>query len=139
MSNIVDFGLARIERDVRQLNAMLEDIHRMQLRLIWMLARAGAPLSEDIEAQTERRRVMARVKLTAAMYIGSTRLHAGQTMADSTANALAGDFVWTGLNSATWIPAMTPLDGAANTMKAGSQYASVAAGTSCDGVSSVDG
>jgi hypothetical protein len=82
---------------------------------------------------------MARVRLTSAMHIGQVRYKAGTTLADSQVNAIAGDAVWTGLNSTTWHPGMTPLDAGANALKAGSiKYANVPAMTACDGVSSVD-
>jgi hypothetical protein len=44
---------------------------------------------------------MARFQLTQALTVGHTRLKAGRTIADSTGNALPGDFVWTGLSAAT--------------------------------------
>jgi len=81
---------------------------------------------------------MARVQLTAAMHIGALRYKAGSTLADSQANAVAGDGVWTGLNSTTWNPCMVPLDGPANTMKAASRYAGVAAPNAVSGRDSID-
>jgi hypothetical protein len=81
---------------------------------------------------------MSRVRLTSAMHIGQVRYKAGTTLADSTANQLPGDFVWTGLTAANWHPGMSPLDAGANALKAASKYASVPAATAIDGVSSVD-
>jgi len=80
---------------------------------------------------------MARFQLTAAMSIGHKRLKAGTIICDGS-GCQAGDFVWTGLNASTLHEHMTPLDSGANTMKAASKYASVAADTTITGVASVD-
>ena len=68
---------------------------------------------------------MARFRLTQALIVGQFRWSAGNTVADSQANAQAGDIVWTGLNSATMVEGMTPLDGLATSMRAASQWANV--------------
>jgi hypothetical protein len=81
---------------------------------------------------------MARVKLVGALHVGSVRLKAGSTIADSAGAAQTGDFVWTGLTSATWNPIMSPLDGPATTMKAASQYASAGVPATISGAQSVD-
>jgi hypothetical protein len=81
---------------------------------------------------------MARVRLHSAMVVGQFRYKAGTTMADSVANAVGGDVVWTGLTAATWHPGMLPLDGAANTMKAASQYSSAPAPGAPTGRDSID-
>ena len=80
---------------------------------------------------------MARFQLTAAMSIGSNRYKAGTTLADSQANAVGSDKVWTGMSASTIHPNMVPLDGAATTMKNASPYANVSA-RQPDGVSSID-
>jgi len=82
---------------------------------------------------------MARVRLTAALVVGHTKLKAGATVADSTGAAQAGDFVWTGLNSTTFNNAMVPLDGAATTMQAASRWPSGPTVPYPDGVNSVGG
>jgi len=84
-----------------------------------------------------RRKVMARFQLTAATVIGPRRLKAGTVICDGT-SCQTGDFIWTGLTSATMHEHMTPLDSGATTMKAASRYASVAADTSITGVASID-
>ena len=63
---------------------------------------------------------------------------AGQTYADTAANALAGDVVWYGMSSATMSPGLIPLDGAATTMKNASVYAGISIARP-DGVNSIDG
>ena len=81
---------------------------------------------------------MARVKLVGAFTIGSVRLKAGSTIADSAGAALAGDFVWTGLTSATWNPIMQSLDAGATSMKSASQYAAAGVPATISGAQSVD-
>jgi hypothetical protein len=68
---------------------------------------------------------MARFRLTQAAIVGQFRWPAGDTVADSQANAQAGDNVWVGLNSATMCEGVTPLDAAATSMRAASQWANV--------------
>jgi hypothetical protein len=68
---------------------------------------------------------MARFRLTQSLIIGQFRWAAGNTVADSQANAQAGDIVWTGLSSTTMIEGMTPLDSSATSMRAASQWANV--------------
>ena len=82
---------------------------------------------------------MARFVLLAAHFVGSTRLKAGRTIADTQGNAIAGDYVWLGLSSSNITPDMQPLDGGATTMKSGSQYANTPVRCTCTGVSSIDG
>jgi hypothetical protein len=67
---------------------------------------------------------MARFKLTQAFHFQQYRVKAGGTIADSAANSVAGDAVWTGLNSNTLPPGAVPLDGSATTMKNASRFAS---------------
>jgi hypothetical protein len=82
---------------------------------------------------------MARFRLTKAFQAGQYHLHAGQTLADSAANAQPGDAVWTGLNSSTMGSGFTPLDASANTMKAGSsKFASESTLVSITGRDSID-
>jgi hypothetical protein len=68
---------------------------------------------------------MARFRLTQALIVGQFRWSAGNTVADSQANAQPGDIVWTGLSSTTMIEGMTPLDSSATSMRAASQWANV--------------
>jgi hypothetical protein len=85
---------------------------------------------------------MARFKLTASFYadaIGVGRVRAGRTVADSQANAVAGDVIWTGLNAQSLPAGFTPLDASANSMRAASQWAGTPVGIACLGVDSVDG
>ena len=80
---------------------------------------------------------MARFKLTASFYadaIGVGRVRAGRTVADSQANAVAGDVVWTGLNAQSLPAGFTPLDASADAMKAASRWASTPVGIACLGV-----
>jgi hypothetical protein len=81
---------------------------------------------------------MARFRLTAAFHHNSVRHRAGSTIADSAANALAGDVVWTGMNSGSITADFVALDAAAVTMKNASPYASTPAATTITGVSSID-
>jgi hypothetical protein len=85
---------------------------------------------------------MARFKLTASFYadaVGVGRVRAGKTVCDSQAAALAGDVVWTGLNPVSLPAGFTPLDGAADAMRAASGWAGTPVGIACLGVDSVDG
>ena len=83
---------------------------------------------------------MARFQLTDA-FVPPTqpyrRLKAGTFLCDGTA-CNAGDAIWTGLVAATYLPCMTPLDGAATTIKNASPYASVAAANQISGAGSID-
>jgi hypothetical protein len=81
---------------------------------------------------------MARFQLTQAVHVGDKRFRAGSAVADTQGNALPGDKVWVGLNSATMIEGMTPLDASATTMKAASRFASVAPRLWITGCESVD-
>jgi hypothetical protein len=80
---------------------------------------------------------VARFQLTAAVVVGAYRWNAGDTVADSQANAQSGDHVWVGLNSATMIEGMTPLDASATSMRAASQWANVPLRNVIFGVDSV--
>lgn len=85
---------------------------------------------------------MARFRLTAGCHFATTQglksLKAGSTIADSNANALAGDFVVPNLSSTTMSPAFIALDASATTMKNGSRFGSTPA-PSIDGANSVEG
>ena len=81
---------------------------------------------------------MARFQLQQALHVGQFRYRAGSIIADSQANALSGDKVWTGLTSATMIPDMVALDASATAMKAGSKYANVTPRGWTTGAESVD-
>jgi hypothetical protein len=68
---------------------------------------------------------MARFKLVGAFYadaIGVGRVKAGSTVADSVANALPGDVVWTGLNIQSLPQCFVPLDPSATTMRDASRW-----------------
>jgi len=81
---------------------------------------------------------MARFSLTAAhVFPGGATIRAGRVIADSIRNAKEGDFIVFGLSSATVTPDMTPLDGAATSMKAGSPHANTPA-RAIDGRGSID-
>jgi hypothetical protein len=66
---------------------------------------------------------MARFKLTQAFHFSQYRVRAGGTIADSPANAQAGDAVYTGLTSATLPSGCVPLDASATTMFNASRWA----------------
>jgi hypothetical protein len=85
---------------------------------------------------------MARFKTTQAFYadaVGVGRIKAGKTICDSQANALAGDVVWTGLNSQSLPQGCVPLDGSASTMLSASRWAGVPVSATILGAHSVDG
>jgi hypothetical protein len=85
---------------------------------------------------------MARFRTTASFYadaIGVGRVRAGRTVADSQANAVPGDVVWSGLNAQSLPAGFTPLDASATSMRAASQWAGTPVGNVCLGVDSVDG
>jgi len=81
---------------------------------------------------------MARMRLASAHVINNKRWKIGTTFADSQGNAIAGDVVWTGMNSASWSPGMVDLDAGATTIKNGSRF-SLSPAPSSDGVNSIDG
>jgi hypothetical protein len=81
---------------------------------------------------------MARFRLMAAMQVGHFHYRIGTTLADSNANALPGDKVWTGMSAANLIPDMVPLDASATTMLAASRWAGIPVRTWTTGVESVD-
>jgi hypothetical protein len=68
---------------------------------------------------------MARFGSTVAFFIGHRKYRAGQTYADTKANAQVGDVVWTGLDSTKMSPGLIPLDAGATAMMAGSRFANV--------------
>jgi len=78
-----------------------------------------------------------RFKLQQAFHFGSVRVPAGGTIADSQANAVGKDHVFTGLNANTIPYGAVPLDGSATTAFNASRWA----GTSPpqpSGVQSID-
>lgn len=81
---------------------------------------------------------MARFRLTRAFYLDNRRLKAGAFIADSNANAVAGDVVWTGLSSLTVSHAMVAVDAAGQTMLNASRFVGVPS-PSIDGANSVEG
>jgi hypothetical protein len=86
--------------------------------------------------------MMARFKTQQAFYadaVGVGRVRAGRTVADSQANALPGDVIWSGLNSQRLPAGFVPLDQAAIDMKAASVWANEPAATVILGVHSIDG
>jgi hypothetical protein len=80
---------------------------------------------------------MARFRMTQAFHFGSVRVKAGGTLADSQANAVAGDAVYTGLNANSVPYGAVPLDGSATTMFNASRWAGTSPGQPT-GVSSID-
>lgn len=80
---------------------------------------------------------MARFRCTQAFHFGSRRVPAGGTMADSVANAVGNDAVWTGMSSATLPPGCVALDGAATSMLAASKWAGVPVSATITGVDSI--
>lgn len=81
---------------------------------------------------------MARFRLASAHVIDGRKLKIGSTIADTQGNAVAGDYVWSGLNAASLSYGLIPLDGAATTMLNASRFAGGPARIS-DGVNSIDG
>lgn len=81
---------------------------------------------------------MARMRLQQAAVINHVKFKVGQTFADSTGAAQAGDVVWTGMNSQSWAPYMIDLDAGATTIKTGSRFANTPAPRP-DGVTSIVG
>jgi len=80
---------------------------------------------------------MARWQATAAIMIGDKKYKAGQTYADTTGNAVAGDVVWAAC--ATHVsPCLVPLDGSATTAKNAGAFKLYPVPT-IDGVNSVGG
>lgn len=81
---------------------------------------------------------MARFKLTQAFHYGSVRVPAGRTLADSQANAIAGDYVYTGLNANSVPYGAIPIDGSATTMFNASRWAGTSPPATIPGVQSID-
>jgi len=50
---VIDLEWARIERDMRKLNAMLDDIDRLHARMIRVLAKWG-PITDEMRKCLER-------------------------------------------------------------------------------------
>jgi len=80
---------------------------------------------------------MARMRLQQGAVINHKKWPPGTTFADSGGAALAGDQVWTGLNSTSWAPYMIDLDAGATTIKNASRFANVAPPRP-DGVTSIE-
>jgi hypothetical protein len=81
---------------------------------------------------------MARFRMTSAFHFGSQRVPAGKVLADSNANALAGDYVWLGLNSGTVPFGSVALDGTATSMLAASRWAGTPVACTITGAASID-
>ena len=79
---------------------------------------------------------MARFQGTVSMVIDHKKFAAGQTYADTVANKVGSDYVWSGMSSNSLNPGLVPLDGAATTMKNASRFAGSAVPT-IDGVNSI--
>lgn len=82
---------------------------------------------------------MARFQMRCAFHFGSVKVPAGKTLADSVANAQAGDAVWTGLTSATVPYGAVALDASATTMLSGSRWAGTSPPCTITGVDSIGG
>jgi hypothetical protein len=80
---------------------------------------------------------MARFRMTRAFHFGGTRVSGGMVIADSGANAVSGDFIWTGLNSVTVPFGAIPLDGSATTMFNASRWAGTLPPATISGVDSI--
>jgi hypothetical protein len=80
---------------------------------------------------------MARFGSTASFVVNHKRYKAGQIYADTKANAVGSDVVWTGMSSATMSPGLVPLDASATTMYNASRFAGVSPPT-IDGVNSIE-
>ncbi|HEX4500626.1 MAG TPA: hypothetical protein VH187_05550 [Scandinavium sp.] len=82
---------------------------------------------------------MARFGSTQAFQVNNKKYKAGQTYADTTGNALAGDVVWATVGtSAGMSPGLVPLDAGATTIMNASRFASTPS-YRIDGVNSIDG
>jgi len=83
---------------------------------------------------------MARWQGLAAFVIGQKKYKAGQTYADTSGNALAGDVVYAPFGTAGGIsPMLLPLDGAATTLRGSSAFATHPIPCTITGVNSIDG
>ena len=83
---------------------------------------------------------MARFRALSAVYVDGSavgKVSAGRTVADSQANAQAGDVVWTGLNSQSLPAGWQPLDSSATAMRAGSRWADTPISATILGVDSI--
>ena|SRR5438093_5179019 len=102
--------------------------------------RAGIPLLSLAEIFQGGRCNLARFRTTSAFYadaIGVGRVGAGRTVADSVANSVSGDVVWTGLSAQSLPRGFTPLDAAAVNLRAASQWANTPIATACYGADSI--
>jgi hypothetical protein len=82
---------------------------------------------------------MARFRLTYAFHYGSVKVAAGKVLCDSQANAQPGDYVYTGLTSATVPKGAVALDAGATTMYSTSPWSSITGWGAPTGVDSVGG
>ena len=81
---------------------------------------------------------MARFLLYATHVFDANRVRAGKTIADRAANSVPGDVVVGPLTSASVTPTMSPLDGAATTLKGGSPYSGAVMPCTISGAASID-
>ena len=83
---------------------------------------------------------MARWQGLAAFVIAGKKHKAGQTYADTSGNAQAGDVVYAPFGTAAGIsPLLNPLDGAATALRNSSAFATTPIPCSITGVNSIDG
>lgn len=79
---------------------------------------------------------MARFGSTGAFIVNHVKYKAGQTYADTKANAIGKDVIWPDVaNSSSMSPSLVPLDGAATTIYNASRF--VGQSTRIDGVNSI--
>jgi len=81
---------------------------------------------------------MARFQLTSGSVLGHKNYKTGTTVADSVANAIGNDVVWTPMSSTTIGPQFNPLDASAIAMKNASRFANTPAPPT-DGRAGIEG
>lgn len=81
---------------------------------------------------------MARFRGLGAFALNGKRYKAGQTYADTAANALAGDVIYN-FTSSNYSPMLACLDAGANAVKAGSIHASAQVPCFISGANSIEG
>ena len=83
---------------------------------------------------------MARFRVLSAVYVDGPavgKVAAGRTVADSQSAALAGDVIWTGLNSNSLPAGFQPLDASATAMRTASRWANTPISATILGVDSI--
>lgn len=81
---------------------------------------------------------MARYRGLGAFAVNGKRYKAGQTYADTLANALAGDVIWN-ITSANFSPMLVPLDAPAIAIKGGSIHTGSTIPCFITGANSIEG